>query len=164
MGNRRIYPLDNHLSEEQRMKARGWFTEAARATARYSGHPLAFSIAFGVVLVWAITGPLFRYSDTWQLVINTGTTIVTFLMVFLIQHTQNRDTVAIHIKLDELIRAMHSAHNAVVSLEDLDDLELDKLRKQYDAIAAEARRRVQDGRKDTGSPPVDCKEIPQQKE
>ena len=142
------------------MNLRTWFTEAARATARYSGHPLAFSFAFAIVLIWGITGPVFGYSDTWQLVINTGTTIVTFLMVFLIQHTQNRDTIAIHIKLDELVRAMKSAHNSVVSLEDLDDLDLEKLRKKYDAIAEEARRRASRGEKDTGSPPVDCEEIP----
>ena len=142
------------------MKLRAWFAEAARATARYSGHPLAFSFAFGIVLLWAISGPLFGFSDTWQLVINTGTTIVTFLMVFLIQHTQNRDTIAIHIKLDELVRATRSAHNSVVSLEDLDDVELEKLRKQYDAIADEARKRLHAGRKDTGSPPVNA-DIPQ---
>jgi len=142
------------------MKLRTWFTEAARATARYSGHPLAFSFAFAIVVIWAISGPMFGYSDTWQLVINTGTTIVTFLMVFLIQHTQNRDTVAIHIKLDELVRAMHSAHNSVVSLEDLDDVELESLRKRYDAIAAEARKRARRGEKDTGSPPVNCEDIP----
>ena len=143
------------------MKLRIWFAEAARATARYSGHPLAFSFAAAIVLIWGITGPIFHYSDTWQLVINTGTTIVTFLMVFLIQHTQNRDTIAIHIKLDELVRTMRSAHNSVVSLEDLDDVELEKLRKQYDAIAEEARKRASRGEKDTGSPMIHCEEIPQ---
>ena len=138
------------------MKVREAFTVAARKTALASGHPLAFSVAFGIVLFWAISGPLFGFSDTWQLVINTGTTIVTFLMVFLIQHTQNRDTIAIHIKLDEIVRSMSGAHNSVISLEDLDDEALERLRKRYDLLAEKARKNVDAGKKDTGSPAVDC--------
>ena len=139
-----------------------WFTRFAKSTARKAGHPATFCVAVAVILSWAASGPLFGFSDTWQLVINTGTTIVTFLMVFLIQHTQNRDTIAIHIKLDEIVRAMRSAHNSVVSLEDLDDLELERLRQRYDAIADEARKRLKNGQKDTGSPPVEW-EVPAEK-
>ncbi len=95
------------------------------------GSPLAFVIALGVLLVWAVTGPLFSYSDTWQLVINTGTTIVTFLMVFLIQNTQNRDAKAIHLKLDELLRGLKGARNSMVALENLSEEELDKLEQQF---------------------------------
>lgn len=91
------------------------------------------------MLVWGISGPLFHFSDTWQLVINTSTTIVTFLMVFLIQNTQNRDTAAMQIKLDEIIRAMDTAHNALLDLEELDQKELSEFRKHYEALAQEAR-------------------------
>jgi low affinity Fe/Cu permease len=104
--------------------------------------------------VWLVTGPLFRFSDTWQLVINTATTIVTFLMVFLIQNTQNRDTEAIHIKLDELIRVAEGAHNALLDLEELGDDELDAFRKKYEALADKARREARAGKRDTGTPAV----------
>ena len=106
--------------------------------ARWSGSAWAFAIAAGVVLVWGITGPLFRYSDTWQLVINTGTTIVTFLMVFLIQNTQNRDTLAIQVKLDELIIKLHGAGNELAGAEDLCDEDLEKLHDTYRKRAAHA--------------------------
>lgn len=100
------------------------FDRLSKLTANWSGHPAAFGLALVVIAVWGMTGPIFGFSDTWQLVINTGTTIVTFLMVFLIQATQNRDTGAIHVKLDELIRAVEGAHNAVIDLENLDEEQL----------------------------------------
>jgi len=100
-------------------------------------------VALGLVALWAITGPLFGYSDTWQLVINTATTVVTFLMVFLIQNTQNRDAEAMHIKLDELIRAVRGAQNALLDLEELDEAELDRIRNRYEKLAQDARRQLQ---------------------
>jgi low affinity Fe/Cu permease len=109
-------------------------------------------LAVVVILVWAITGPLFGFNDTWQLVINTGATIVTFLMVFLIQNTQNRDAEAIQIKLDELIRAAKGAHNALLNLEVLEDEELDRIRYRYEMIAEHARADLRSGRRDTGAP------------
>jgi low affinity Fe/Cu permease len=115
------------------------FTRFAKATARASGHPLTFALAFLVILAWAATGPLFRYSDTWQLVINTGTTVITFLMVFLIQNTQNRDSVAMQIKLDELLRAVHGAHTALADLEDLTEEELEGFKAHYVRLAEEAK-------------------------
>jgi low affinity Fe/Cu permease len=107
------------------------FSDLACATARYAGHPFAFLTATALVIVWAMTGPLFGFSDTWQLVINTSTTIVTFLMVFLIQHTQNRDTLAIQLKLSELIIAVQEAENKVAVAEDLSEEELEALHEQY---------------------------------
>ena len=109
-------------------------------------------LALSVLIVWAVTGPLFHFSDTWQLVINTGTTIVTFLMVFLIQNTQNRDTEAIHIKLDELIRATQGAHNALLDLEELEERTLDEFRARYIALAQAARARRAQGDFDTDTP------------
>jgi low affinity Fe/Cu permease len=123
-------------------KGLSWFTRAAKGASRASGRPITFMIAVAIILVWAITGPIFHFSDTWQLVINTGTTIITFLMVFLIQNTQNRDTEAIQIKLDELIRAVESAHNALLDLEELDDDELDGIRKDYLELAKAARAKL----------------------
>src|SRR5688572_12920826 len=107
-------------------KPRSWFTRFAKWTATVAGRPLAFSMAAGVILVWAVTGPLFGFSDTWQLVINTGTTIVTFLMVFLIQSTQNRDAEAMHVKLDELLRISPRAQNVLLDLEELEQADLDR--------------------------------------
>lgn len=123
-----------------------WFTRTAKWASRAAGRPITFMIALGIILVWAITGPIFKFSDTWQLVINTGTTIVTFLMVFLIQNTQNRDTEAMQIKMDELIRAVENAHNALLDLEELDDDELDLIREDYLELAKTAR----DGLKNKG--------------
>jgi len=131
-----------------------WFTLFAKWTAHMSGHPLAFILAMAVIVIWAITGPIFKYNDTWQLVINTGTTIVTFLMVFLIQNTQNRDTGAIQTKLDELIRSIEGAHNALLDLEELDESEIEHIRRDYRNLAAEARNEIEKGMKDT-----DCREI-----
>ena len=108
-------------------KSRSRFTRLAKATARVTGRPSTFSLAVGVILAWLVTGPLFRFSDTWQLVINTGTTIITFLMVFLIQATQNRDAEAVQVKLDELLRATAGAHNALLDLEQLEERELDAM-------------------------------------
>jgi low affinity Fe/Cu permease len=112
-----------------------WFTRFAKSASRTTGRPATFIIAVLVIMLWAITGPLFHFSDTWQLVINTSTTIVTFLMVFLIQNTQNRDTEALH----ELIRAIESAYNALLDLEELDDEQLDLIRAEYEALARKAR-------------------------
>lgn len=103
------------------------------------GQPVAFGSALCIVVVWALVGPIFNYSDTWQLVINTGTTIITFLMVFLIQNTQNKDAEAMHIKLDELIRALDNAQNALLNLENLDEKDLDRIRGDYLKLAESAR-------------------------
>ena len=116
------------------------FTRFARWTSRATGTPAAFVTACSVVIVWAVTGPLFGFSDTWQLVINTGTTIVTFLMVFAIQASQNRDSEAIQVKLDELIRSIAGAQNSLLDLEELEESEIERLRKKYRELASEARK------------------------
>ncbi|WP_449447760.1 low affinity iron permease family protein [Thermomonas brevis] len=131
------------------------FNRLAKWASRASGRPLAFVLALSVVLVWILTGPLFGFSDTWQLVINTGTTIVTFLMVFLIQNAQNRDTEAIQLKLDELIRATRGAHNALLDLEELEEQELDAFRLRYVALAKAARECRASDETDRGTPEVD---------
>jgi len=113
---------------------------------------VAFAVAASVIVVWGVTGPLFNFSDTWQLVINTGTTIVTFLMVFLIQNTQNRDTEALQVKLDELIRVTEGAHLVLLDLEELDDRQLDKVRANYEKLATKAREDLRRGKDDTGVP------------
>lgn len=120
------------------------FTAFANHTSRAAGHHLTFSLAVLVIVVWAITGPIFGFSDTWQLIINTGTTIVTFLMVFLIQNTQNRDSTAMHLKLDELIRALDGAHNTLLDLEDLEDKDLQAIQKRYKALAEKAQGALED--------------------
>jgi low affinity Fe/Cu permease len=117
------------------------FGRFAAQSSHYLGSRWAFVAAIGVILVWAITGPVFHFSDTWQLVINTGTTIVTFLMVFLIQNTQNRDARAIHLKLNELIHAVDKAKNRMIDVENLSDLELDELARTYEQIRAGAEQR-----------------------
>ena len=134
------------------MRKNAWYSRLARTAAHYCGRPRAFTVAVSVILAWIVTGPLFGFSDTWQLVINTGTTIVTFLMVFLIQNTQNRDTEAIQIKLDELIRATNGAHNALLDLEELEEEALENFRKKYQLLAASARESIVRGDKDTGTP------------
>ena len=128
------------------------YSGLAKAVSRYCGRPSTFALALAVIVVWIISGPLFGFSDTWQLVINTGTTIITFLMVFLIQNTQNRDTQAIQLKLDELIRATQGAHNALLDLEELDERTLEAFRRRYEALAGEARLRQGQGLADTDSP------------
>ena len=136
-------------------KSRSWFNRFAKWTAKVSGRPSAFGIAAAVILVWICTGPLFGFGDTWQLVINTGTTIVTFLMVFLIQNTQNLDSEAMQVKLDELIRAVDGAHNALLDLEELEEGELDSIRSRYRRLAERAREDLRQGSEDTGSPLTD---------
>ena len=136
-------------------KTASWFTKFAKSTARVTGRPPAIVEAAGVILAWIITGPLFRFSDTWQLVINTGTTIVTFLMVFLIQNTQNRDAEAVQVKLDELIRVTEGAHNALLNLEELEEDDLDRIRAQYAHLAERARADLGRGQADTGAPEVE---------
>src|SRR6476661_7983878 len=125
--------------------ARFRFSDFARRLAVWTGRPVAFLAACGAVVLWAASGPFFGFSDTWQLVINTSTTIVTFLMVFLIQNTQNRDTEAMQIKLDELIRATQGAHNALLSLEHLEDKELDQIHAAYAKLAKRAREKLRRG-------------------
>jgi low affinity Fe/Cu permease len=131
-----------------------WFANFARQLSILSGRAATFATALSLVLIWAVLGPIFDFSDTWQLVINTSTTIVTFLMVFLIQNTQNRDTEAIQIKLDELIRATQGAHTALLDLEELDDAQLDEYRQRYEELARQARERLARGEQDIDTPEV----------
>ena len=128
------------------------FSKFTRWAANLTGTRWAFSGATLIILTWLVSGPLFGFSDTWQLVINTATTIVTFLMVFLIQNTQNRDSVAMQLKLDELIRASKGAHLALLDLEELSQDDLEKIRGDYEALAEDARRELRSGATDTGSP------------
>ncbi len=134
----------------EKMKTRNtWFTHFAQAGSRATGHPLTFFLALSLIILWVITGPIFHFSDTWQLVINTTTTIVTFLMVFLIQNTQNRDTAAMQVKLDELIRVTEGAHKVLLDLEELDDEELEHIRNNYEKLARNAREELRAGSVDT---------------
>ena len=139
-------------------RSRSLFTRFAKHTSRWTGRPIAFLLACGVVLAWLVSGPFFGFSDTWQLVINTSTTVVTFLMVFMIQNTQYRDTEAVQVKLDELLRVTHGAHNTLLDLEELEDQELDKMRKLYQQIAEKARERLRRGEPDTDIPAVGVRE------
>jgi low affinity Fe/Cu permease len=134
------------------MRNAEWYSRFAKAAAHFCGRPRVFSFAALIIVVWLVTGPLFGFSDTWQLVINTGTTIITFLMVFLIQNTQNRDTEAIQLKLDELIRATRGAHNALLDLEELEEENLDAFKRKYQALAAAARVQLEQGCQDTDTP------------
>lgn len=129
--------------------AGGWFIRFAKVTSRAAGHPSTFYGAVAIIVIWAVSGPLFGFSDTWQLVINTGTTIITFLMVFLIQSTQNRDSQAIQVKLDELIRSMQGAHLALLDLEELEEKDLDRIRNGYRTLARKARADLRHGKSDT---------------
>ena len=133
-------------------KSKSWFTRFSKTTAHFTGQPVTFAMALLLIAVWAITGPLFHWSDTWQLVVNTGTTVVTFLMVFLIQSTQNRDAEAVHVKLDELLRVTPGAHNVLLDLEELDEHELERIRSIYCRLADKARRGQHQGRSDEGVP------------
>ena len=129
-----------------------WYASFAKRTARITGRSYIFATAVGVIGAWLVTGPFFHFSDTWQLVINTGTTIITFLMVFLIQNTQIRDTEAIQLKLDELIRCTQGAHNALLDLEELEQENLSVFKAKYQALAQDARRQLLKGDLDTGTP------------
>jgi low affinity Fe/Cu permease len=135
-------------------RGKNYFGGIASRIAQWSGSMPVFLSACLIVALWLVTGPIFGFSDTWQLIINTGTTIVTFLMVFLIQNTQNRDTHAMQIKLDELIRATKGAHTALLDLEELSEEELLALRDQYELLAAEARERLRQGQDDTDIPRI----------
>ena len=130
------------------------FSRFARWAALLLGNPVAFMVAVVIIVIWAMTGPLFHFSDTWQLIINTSTTIVTFLMVFLIQNTQNRDSEAIQLKLDELIRAVEGAHNGLLDIEELTEEDLNRLRARYGKLASTAREDLRRGAQDTGTPQV----------
>jgi low affinity Fe/Cu permease len=131
------------------------FGRFAKKISGYCGNPIAFVIAVTIVIIWSISGPFFDYSETWQLVINTSTTIITFLMVFIIQNTQNKDTAAMHIKLDELIRANDKAHNALMDLEEFHEKELEKIRQRYQVLADEARHHLRRGQIDDNKPEAD---------
>jgi low affinity Fe/Cu permease len=117
------------------------FSEIARRTACALGSSTAFALACGTILIWAVTGPIFGFSDTWQLIINTGTTIITFLMVFLVQHTQNRDARALHLKMDELLRSVKDARNKLINLENCSDEEIDQIERQFQALKRRAERK-----------------------
>ena len=129
-----------------------WFANFAQWVSHVTGQPITFLTAIAIILVWALVGPMVGYTDTWQLVINTATTIITFLMVFVIQNTQNRDTAAMHIKIDELIRVTQKARNVLLDLEELDDKTLDLLRKDYEKLARKAKSHT--------SAPIRAEEVP----
>src|SRR6266542_1628082 len=128
------------------------FTHFSKWVSHAAGHPATFIGALAVIVIWAISGPIFGFSDTWQLIINTSTTIVTFLMVFLIQNTQNRDSAAMQIKLDELIRAVEGAHNGLLDLEEMTEDDLARMRDRYESLAQQARDELRHGRGDTDCP------------
>ena len=130
------------------------FSYIARRIAVMAGRPAVFVAALTAIGLWALSGPLFGFSDTWQLIVNTSTTIVTFLMVFIIQNTQNRDTAAMQLKLDELIRATQGAHNALLDLEKIDDEQFERYRRSYEKLAAAAREKLAKGDLDTDSPEI----------
>ncbi len=140
------------VTKQTKTRDSGLFARFANEASRAVGSGAAFGAAIAVVLIWSLSGPLFHYSDTWQLVINTGTTIVTFLMVFLIQNTQNRDSAATQLKLDELIRSTRGAHNALLDLEKLSSKDLEELRVLYQKLADQARRDKKGGWEDTDTP------------
>ncbi len=143
-----------HMTSDQKASSPSSFTRLAQWCATMTGRPVSFSIAAGMIAVWLITGPFFGFSDTWQLIINTSTTIITFLMVFLIQNSQNRDTQALQIKLDELIRATVGAHVALLDLENLSETELSEIRKDYTRLAQLARDHLARGGSDTDTPEI----------
>jgi len=139
---------------QKSIKHAGGFQKFARHSSRLSGRPVTFGLAILMIVLWLVTGPLFHFSNAWQLVINTTTTIVTFLMVFLIQNTQNRDAEAMQIKLDELIRATKNAHTVVLDIEELSENELDELKNCYAKLAQEALQKMRAGKSDLGAPDI----------
>lgn len=141
-------------SHDKTVQGSSVFTRFANSSASVLGSVTAFGMAMGIVIVWGVMGPFFNYSDTWQLGINTGTAIVTFLMVFLIQNTQNRDSAAIQLKLDEIIRSTKGAHNALLDLEKLSASDLEEIRSLYQKLAEKARRNKKGAWGDTGTPEV----------
>ena len=140
-------------NSQPRKNKRG-FRQFARSSSRWTGRPIAFTLAVVFILVWLVTGPIFHFSDTWQLVINTATTIITFLMVFLIQNTQNRDSEAVQLKLDELLRSTPGAHNALLEIEELSEEELDEIKACYAKLAQRALEDLRGGKTDLGTPDV----------
>jgi low affinity Fe/Cu permease len=167
--NARLFAMTNHRSQianhqscvahrtllpspKTTMPRRSWFNRFSKWASHATGHPLAFLCAVLTIVLWALTGPMFGFGDSWQLVINTGTTIVTFLMVFLIQNTHNLDSAAVQIKLDELIRAMEGAHNALMDLEELEEKDLEEMRQRYERLAAKAREALAKGDGDVDRP------------
>lgn len=130
------------------------FSRFAQRVALTMGNPIAFITAVAIIIIWGFSGPIFHFSDTWQLIVNTSTTIITFLMVFLIQNTQNRDNEAIQLKLDELIRSVKGAHNGLLGIEELTEEELNEMRERYSKLAQIARDELRRGQKDTGTPQV----------
>jgi len=144
---------DKRENPRPRHSKRG-FRKFARGAARWSGRPIAFVLAGIFIAIWLVTGPIFHYSDTWQLVVNTATTIVTFLMVFLIQNTQNRDSEAVQLKLDELLRSTQGAHNALLEIEELSEEELDEIKRCYTVLAKKALEDLRSGKTDMGTPDV----------
>jgi low affinity Fe/Cu permease len=152
-------PFPRKARHQPRTHKRGFFHRFARASARATGKPWAFVMALGIILAWLVSGPIFHFSDTWQLVINTATTIVTFLMVFLIQNAQNRDCEALHLKLDELVRSSKTAHCAVLDIEELSEGELDKIKAAYETLATKARHDLRCGKSDLGLPPIASKPL-----
>ncbi|QXE89485.1 low affinity iron permease family protein [Geomonas subterranea] len=136
--------MEHHMSR---------FSRFATWASHTSGHPSSFIFALAIIVVWAVTGPIFKFSDTWQLVINTGTTIITFLMVFVIQNTQNRDSAATQLKLDEIIRSLQGANNALLNMEELDEKDLETIRESYLKLAEDARNSLRKGRKQKAATP-----------
>jgi low affinity Fe/Cu permease len=134
------------------MNSQTWYAHFTKNFAKLTGKSITFTLAILMIILWLISGPFFDFSNTWQLVINTTTTIITFIMVFVIQNTQNRDTEAMQVKLDELIRATQGAHNALLDLEELDEEQIDLFREKYEVLARDARVKLEAGELDTDSP------------
>jgi low affinity Fe/Cu permease len=145
---RALSDKDKEMTSDRKL----WFVHFAQWVSHVTGRPATFLLALAAIMVWGLTGPLFGYSDTWQLVINTATTVVTFLMVFVIQNTQNRDTAAMHIKIDELIRVTQRARNVLLDLEELDDETLELLRQDYERLARKEKSKTRT--------PIRAEEVP----